>query len=70
LLLQAQGSILGGRIWIDPKRNPPGELLQGRPVFSGDIEPTGVAEDIQIEMQRNPGYYKELIDQVVLSISN
>lgn len=63
------GAILGGKIWVDPAKNPPGQLLLGKPKFNMNIEPTGVAEDIQIEAQREPGYYKDLIDQVVLNLA-
>lgn len=63
------GAIIGGRIWVDPAKNPPGQLVLGKPKFNMNIEPTGVAEDIQIEAQREPGYYKDLIDQVVLNLS-
>jgi uncharacterized protein len=63
------GAILGGKIWVDPAKNPPGQLVLGKPKFNMNIEPVGVAEDIQIEAQREPGYYKDLIDQVVLNLT-
>jgi len=66
---KAIGAILGGKIWVDPAKNPPGQLVLGKPKFNMDIEPVGVAEDIQIEAQREPGYYKDLIDQVVLNLT-
>lgn len=66
---KAIGAVIGGKVWVDPAKNPPGQLVLGKPKFSMNIEPTGVAEDIQIEAQREPGYYKDLIDQVVLNLS-
>lgn len=63
------GAILGGHIWVDPALNPPGQLILGKPKFSGDIEPVGVAEDIQFLFHREPGYWTDLINQVVLNLS-
>ncbi|MEQ1697119.1 MAG: phage tail sheath subtilisin-like domain-containing protein, partial [Hyphomicrobiaceae bacterium] len=63
------GAIIGGKIWVDPALNPPLELVAGRPKFSMDFEPVGVAEDIQIIAARNPGYYADLVNQVVLQIA-
>ena len=66
---QSIGALIGGKVWVDPALNPPGELVLGRPKFSMDFEPVGVAEDIQILASREPGYYRELVDQVVLALA-
>ena len=63
------GAILGGKIWLDPALNPPGQLILGKPKFSGDIEPVGVAEDIQFVFHREPGYWVDLMNQAVLNLS-
>ena len=63
------GALLGGKVWVDPALNPPGQLVLGKPKFSMNLEPVGVAEDIQIIASREPGYYKDLIDQVVLNLA-
>lgn len=62
------GPLIGGRVWVDPALNPPGQLVLGKPKFSMSFEPTGVAEDIQVIAAREPGYYADLINQVVLAL--
>lgn len=66
---QSIGALIGGKVWVDPALNPPGQLVLGKPKFSMDFEPVGVAEDIQIIASREPGYYRELVDQVVLALA-
>lgn len=63
------GALLGGKVWVDPALNPPGQLVLGKPKFSMNFEPTGVAEDIQLLASREPGYYADLVDQVVLALA-
>lgn len=65
----AIGALIGGRVWVDPALNPPGQLVLGKPKFSMDFEPVGVAEDIQIIASREPEYYRELVNQVVLALA-
>lgn len=66
---QSIGALIGGKVWVDPALNPPGQLVLGKPKFSMDFEPVGVAEDIQIIASREPEYYRELVDQVVLALA-
>ena len=66
---KSRGALVGGKLWVDPALNPPGQLVLGKPKFSMNFEPTGVAEDIQILASREPGYYRELVDQVVLALA-
>ncbi len=66
---QSIGALIGGKVWVDPALNPPGQLVLGKPKFSMDFEPVGVAEDIQIVASREPEYYRELVDQVVLALA-
>lgn len=63
------GALIGGKVWVDPALNPPGQLVLGKPKFSMNFEPVGVAEDIQILASREPGYYAELVNQVVLALA-
>ena len=63
------GALIGGKVWVDPALNPPGQLVLGKPKFSMDFEPVGVAEDIQILASREPEYYTELVNQVVLALA-
>ena len=62
------GALIGGKCWVDPALNPPGQLVLGKPKFSMKFEPVGVAEDIQIIASREPGYYRDLVNQVVLAL--
>lgn len=62
------GPLLGGKCWVDPALNPPGQLVLGKPKFSMKFEPVGVAEDIQIIAEREPGLYRDLINKVVLAL--
>lgn len=66
---QSIGALIGGKVWVDPALNPPGQLVLGKPKFSMDFEPVGVAEDIQIIASREPEYYTELVNQVVLALA-
>lgn len=66
---QSIGALIGGNVWVDPALNPPGQLVLGKPKFSMNFEPVGVAEDIQIIASREPEYYRELVDQVVLALA-
>jgi phage tail sheath protein FI len=67
--LKAAGAIVGGECWIDPNFNTPDQLVQGKVTFSFDFEPVAPAEHIVGRAHREPGYYQDLIDQVVLSLA-
>jgi hypothetical protein len=43
--------------------------VQGKVTFSFDFEPFALAEHIVGRALREPGYYQDLIDQVVLSLA-
>jgi len=68
--LKAQGAIVGGEAWIDPNFNTPDMLVQGKVTFSFDFEPVAPAEHITGRAHREPGYYQDLIDQVILSLAS
>ena len=68
--LKAQGAIVGGEAWIDPNFNSPDMLVQGKVTFSFDFEPVAPAEHITGRAHREPGYYSDLIDQVILSLAS
>lgn len=66
--MKSVGAIIGGKVWVEQQINPPDQLVAGKPKFSGNIEPVGVAEDIQFLFSRQPGYYADLMEQVVLNL--
>lgn len=66
--MKSVGAIIGGKVWVEAALNPADQLVAGRPKFSGNIEPVGVAEDIQFLFSRQPGYYADLMEQVVLNL--
>lgn len=66
---KSRGALIGGKVWVDAALNPASQLVLGKPKFSMNFEPVGVAEDIQILAAREPGYWTDLINQVVLAIS-
>lgn len=67
--LTAQGAIVGGEAWIDPNFNTPDMLVAGKVTFSFDFEPVAPAEHITGRAHREPGYYQDLVDQVILTLA-
>ncbi len=59
------GFLLGGRIWLDPERNPPVQTVQG--IWAWDIDPEAPApmEHIKNYAHRNPSYYSDLVASLV-----
>lgn len=67
-VLQAEGAILGGRVWLDPERNTNEEMAQGRVTIGVAFEPPAPMEDIRIIAHRDITYYAVLRDRVLAEI--
>lgn len=68
--LQAEGAILGGRVWLDPERNTNEEMAQGRVTLAVAFEPPAPMEDIRILAHRDITYYAVLRDRVLQEIGS
>lgn len=69
-VLQAEGAILGGRVWLDPERNTNEEMAQGRVTLGVAFEPPAPMEDIRIIAHRDITYYAALRDRVLQEIGD
>lgn len=67
--LEAEGFLLkGSDVWIDPERNPPTELRQGRVTLSIKYEVPPPMEDIRIDAYQNIQAYELLLQRVGAAI--
>lgn len=59
------GFLVGGRVWLDPERNPPSQTAQG--IWSWDIDPEAPApmQTIRNYAHRNISYYEDLVANLV-----
>ena len=58
------GFLLGGKVWLDPERNPPSQTSQG--IWSWDIDPEAPApmQTIRNYAHRNTDYYAEFVENL------
>ena len=68
--MQAEGYIIGGRVWFDPEKNKSSEAAQGRWTLSVEFEPYAPMEDVRIITHRNIAYYDLLIDSIANNIAD
>lgn len=68
--MQAEGYIIGGRVWFDPEKNKSTEAAQGRWTLSVEFEPYAPMEDVRIITHRNIAYYDLLIDAIANNIAD
>ncbi|MFT0891010.1 phage tail sheath subtilisin-like domain-containing protein [Pseudochelatococcus sp. G4_1912] len=69
-MLQAEGAILGGRVWLDPERNTNETMAQGRITLGVAFEPPAPMEDIRVIAHRDITYYAVLRDRVLAETSD
>jgi hypothetical protein len=63
-----EGFLVGGRFWIDPEDNPPGQLANGVWNWRMDPEAPAPMEHIVHNAQRNNTYYARLVSSLKISI--
>lgn len=61
--LEAQGAILGGKVWLDPELNQEATLKAGQLFVNYDMEPPAPLERLTFHAYRNGEYYSDLIAQ-------
>lgn len=66
--LEAEGAILGGKVWMPTDLNTNESMANGRFVLSVDFEPPAPMEHIDIRSHRNITYYADLRNNVLREI--
>ena len=61
--MRQNGEIVDGRAWVDPERNTPSSIANGRAIWAYDFAPVYAAERLTFYVQINNGYLSQLLNE-------